>query len=142
MENQERTNQSGKPDRGEEVFSKAVRAGKRTYFFDVKSTSKNDLFMVITESRRLFRDDGSSFYDRKKIHLYREDFDKFMEGLVEAITYARTNNTPLQPRENRESSFNENHENHSNHEEKIEVPVESKPNSFTDVNFDDLGSDH
>jgi hypothetical protein len=137
MENQERTNQSGKPDRGEEVFSKNVRAGKRTYFFDVKQTSKNDLYMVITESRRMFRDDGSPYYDRNKIHLHREDFDKFMEGIEEAITYARANNPPQAPREPREPRFNENH---SNHDEKIDTQIESKPSSFTDVNFDDLGS--
>jgi len=137
MENQERSNYSGKPDRGEEVFSKNVRAGKRTYFFDVKQTSKNDLYMVITESRRMFRDDGSPYYDRNKIHLHREDFDKFMEGIEEAITYARANNPPQAPREPREPRFNENH---SNHDEKIDTQIESKPSSFTDVNFDDLGS--
>src|ERR1017187_8472401 len=153
MENQERSYQNDRSERSEEVFSKAVRAGKRTYFFDVKSTSKHDLFMVITESRRLFRDDGTPYYDSKKIHLHREDFDKFMEGLEEAINYARTNNPPAQQRDHKESSFNENHfdhkenhsdheGNHSDHEENHEKPLESKPNSFTDVNFDDLGSDH
>src|SRR2546423_15231730 len=69
----------------EEVFSKSVRAGKRTYFFDVKSTKSNDYFLTITESKKRIGDDGSPFYEKHKIFLYREDFDKFLEGYNEAV---------------------------------------------------------
>jgi hypothetical protein len=74
-----------------EVYSKSVRAGKRrTYFFDVKTTKANDYYLVITESKKKFNDDGSSSYEKHKIFLYKEDFDKFAEGLTETIAHIRT----------------------------------------------------
>src|SRR4030095_1195128 len=74
-----------------EVYSKSVRAGKRrTYFFDVKTTKANDYYLVITESKKKFNDDGSSSYEKHKIFLYKEDFDKFAEGLNETIAHIRT----------------------------------------------------
>ena len=76
---------------GEDVFSKPVRAGKRTYFFDVKTTKGNDYYLTITESKRKVEKDGSFVYDKHKIFLYKEDFDKFSEGLQEVIDYIRTN---------------------------------------------------
>lgn len=77
---------------GDDVFSKPVRAGKRTYFFDVKSTKGgNDFFLTITESRRRTEADGRFSFDKHKIFLYKEDFDKFAEGLQEVIEYIRTN---------------------------------------------------
>ena len=76
---------------GEDVFSKPVRAGKRTYFFDVKTTKGNDYYLTITESKRKVEKDGSFAYDKHKIFLYKEDFDKFSEGLQEVIDYIRTN---------------------------------------------------
>ena len=69
----------------EEVFSKSVRAGKRTYFFDVKSTKSNDYYLTITESKKRIGDDGSPFFEKHKIFLYREDFEKFMDGIKEAM---------------------------------------------------------
>ena len=69
----------------DDVFSKAVRAGKRTYFFDVKSTRGNDLYLTITESKRKFHDDGKHAYEKHKLFLYKEDFEKFVEGLEEAL---------------------------------------------------------
>ncbi len=74
----------------EEVFSKAVRAGKRTYFFDVKSTKANDFYLTITESKKRIGDDGTAFFEKHKIFLYREDFQKFSEGLQEAIQHVGT----------------------------------------------------
>jgi len=72
----------------EDVYSKPVRAGKRTYFFDVKSTKgNNDFYLTITESKRRNNPDGSFSFDKHKIFLYKEDFDKFKEGLDEAIEY-------------------------------------------------------
>jgi len=72
-------------DEREDVFSKAVRAGKRTYFFDVKSTRGRDLYLTITESKKHTHEDGSSRYEKHKVFLYKEDFEKFMDGLREAF---------------------------------------------------------
>jgi len=74
-----------------EIFSKRVRAGKRTYFFDVKSTRGNDYYLTITESRKKFNEDG---YDRHKIFLYKEDFNKFIKALTEAVDYVKTDLMP------------------------------------------------
>jgi hypothetical protein len=74
----------------DDVYSKPVRAGKRTYFFDVKSTRGNDLFMTITESKRTgSAESGNVNYEKHKIFLYKEDFEKFIEGLQETIEYIR-----------------------------------------------------
>jgi len=76
----------------ESVYSKRIRAGKRrTYFFDVRATRGNDYFLTITESRKRFNDDG---YDRHKIFLYKEDFNKFIKALGEAIDYVKTDLMP------------------------------------------------
>ena len=76
----------------EDVYSKPVRAGKRTYFFDVKTTKgNNDYYLTITESKRRQEADGSFSFDKHKIFLYKEDFDKFVEGLQEVITYMKDN---------------------------------------------------
>jgi len=71
----------------EEIFTKVVRAGKRTYFFDVKATRKDDYYLTITESKKRLGKEGKVFYEKHKIFLYKEDFDKFAEGLKDAITY-------------------------------------------------------
>lgn len=82
----------GQERQGEDVYSKPVRAGKRTYFFDVKATKgRNDFFLTITESKRRVERDGRFSFDKHKIFLYKEDFEKFAEGLQEAIDYIRTN---------------------------------------------------
>ena len=76
---------------GEEIYSSPGRAGKRTYFFDVKSTKgNNDYYLTITESKRKMEQDGRYTYDKHKIFLYKEDFDKFAEGLEEAVEYIKT----------------------------------------------------
>ena len=76
----------------ESVYSKRIRAGKRrTYFFDVRATRGNDYFLTITESRKRFNEDG---YDRHKIFLYKEDFNKFIKALGEAIDYVKTDLMP------------------------------------------------
>ncbi len=72
-------------DDREDVYSKAVRAGKRTYFFDVKSTRGRDLYLTITESKKHTNDDGSATYEKHKIFLYKEDFEKFLEGYNDAV---------------------------------------------------------
>lgn len=72
----------------DEIYSKRVRAGKRTYFFDVKSTRSNDYYLTITESKKRFKDDGF-VYEKHKIFLYKEDFAKFLEALNETIAHVK-----------------------------------------------------
>ena len=74
---------------GEEVYSKAVRAGRRTYFFDVKATRNDDYYLTITESRKKQGKDGSFFFDKHKIYLYKEDFAKFADGLEEVVNFVK-----------------------------------------------------
>src|ERR687897_554612 len=76
----------------ESVYSKRIRAGKRrTYFFDVRATRSNDYYLTITESRKKFNEDG---YDRHKLFLYKEDFNKFIKALTEAVDYVKTELMP------------------------------------------------
>jgi hypothetical protein len=76
----------------ESVYSKRIRAGKRrTYFFDVRETRGSDYYLTITESRKRFDSDG---YDRHKIFLYKEDFNKFIKGLIDAVDYVKTELMP------------------------------------------------
>lgn len=77
----------------EKIYSKRVRAGKRTYFFDVKSTRANDYYITITESRRLPQGDGF-VYEKQKLFLYKEDFHKFIEALQETVDHVKTELLP------------------------------------------------
>ena len=78
--------------RMESVYSKRIRAGKRrTYFFDVRATRSNDYYLTITESRKRFNENG---YDRHKIFLYKEDFNKFLKALTEAVDFVKTDLMP------------------------------------------------
>jgi len=78
--------------RSDSIYSKRIRAGKRrTYFFDVRATRGNDYYLTITESRKRFTGEG---YDRHKIFLYKEDFNKFIKGLNEAVDYVKTELMP------------------------------------------------
>ena len=116
----------------EEIFAKSVRAGKRTYFFDVKSTRANDYYLTITESKRRFGDDGTPVYEKHKIFLYREDFDKFMEGFNECtakISQLVAENPPI-PFDQRKPK-NESQDNAGS-------TGEATSSGFSDVSFDDL----
>ncbi len=82
----------------EEIFSRAVRAGKRTYFFDVKATVGEEYYITITESKRRFNNEqGKFFYEKHKLFLYKEDFDKFANGLSDVIEFIRTGKAPDRP---------------------------------------------
>lgn len=105
----------------DDAFSKSVRAGKRTYFFDVKSTKGNDYYLTVTESKKRFSDDGKHFYEKHKLFLYKEDFDKFMDGLNESIGFIKANSPTIEASASTESNSSS-----------------SSSNSFTDVNFEDL----
>ena len=76
-----------------EIYSQRVRAGKRTYFFDVKATRSNDYYLTITESKRRYKDDGY-YYEKHKIFLYKEDFNKFIEALNGTIEHVKTELLP------------------------------------------------
>jgi Protein of unknown function (DUF3276) len=89
-------NENKGKDRGE-IFSRAIRAGKRTYFFDVKTTVEGEAYLTITESKRRFNEDGKFFYEKHKLFLYKEDFDKFVNGLNDSIEFIRTGKAPDRP---------------------------------------------
>lgn len=74
---------------GEQICSKAIRAGKRTYFIDVKATRADDYFLTITESRKKINNDGSATFSRHQIYLYKEDFAKVMEGITEMVNFVK-----------------------------------------------------
>jgi hypothetical protein len=81
-------------DRGE-IFSRTIRAGKRTYFFDVKATIADEYYLTITESKRRFNNDqGKFFYEKHKLFLYKEDFEKFTTGLADTIEFIKTGKMP------------------------------------------------
>ncbi|MBN2173403.1 MAG: DUF3276 family protein [Bacteroidales bacterium] len=106
----------------EEIFSKTVRAGKRTYFFDVKSTRSDEFYLTITESKRRFNNDqGKFFYEKHKLFLYKEDFEKFTNGLNTAIEFILTGKAPEEPEE--------------------ETTTHSSEYPHAAVDFEDLGSD-
>ena len=119
----------------EEIHSKAVRAGKRTYFFDVKATRRNDYYLTITESKKRFNRDGKFFYEKHKLFLYKEDFDKFADSLNEIIAFIRDANP--QPIELEDSPVMEKKEDTKPSEELVE-----KEKDFTNVEFEDLGEEN
>jgi len=92
----------------EEIFSRSVRAGKRTYFFDVKATAGNEQYLTITESKRRFSNEQGKFiYEKHKLFLYREDFDKFFRGLNDTIEFIRTGKIPEMPFEDQEKGHSD-----------------------------------
>lgn len=107
-----------------EIYSKRVKAGKRTYFFDIKSTRSNDYYLTITESKRRFKDDGF-FYEKHKIFLYKEDFGKFMEALNQTVDHLKTELMP----EVDFSKFDEVEEVGESEVEKTEKSIETSESS-------------
>lgn len=99
----------GKDREKEEVYSKAVKAGKRTYFMDVKETKAGDLYLTITESKRIFDENLNKFiYDKHKIFLYKEDFENFVTGLQQTIRFIETGEVPPEePGQPRESGMSQ-----------------------------------
>lgn len=121
----------------EEIFSKAVRAGRRTYFFDVRSTRAGDYYLTMTESKRDFNEDGTPFYRKHKIYLYKEDFGNFKEALSELTDYIIKEKgeeiISLEKSENKEEKAAVVEE-----KQKEETKKEASTD-FTEVSFDDLG---
>lgn len=87
MENYEK--KDGIENERDEIYSKPVKAGKRTYFFDVKATRNNDYYLTITESKRTFEENGNRNFEKHKIFLYKEDFEKFSEGLEDVVNHIK-----------------------------------------------------
>ena len=128
----------------EEIFSKSVRAGRRTYFFDVRSTRADDYYMTITESKRDFNQDGTPFYKKHKIYLYKEDFAKFKEALSEVSNYiiSEKGEEIILNKDIVKTVEDKKIDDALEIKPKIEVEIANKESSdFTEVNFDDLGKD-
>ncbi|MBT8260950.1 MAG: PUR family DNA/RNA-binding protein [Flavobacteriaceae bacterium] len=116
----------------EEIYSKVLRAGRRTYFFDVRATKAEDYYLTITESKKFTNEDGSFHYKKHKIYLYKEDFAEFREILGEMTDYIIT--------EKGEEVISERHQKDFK-KESFETKEEEEPTSpenFTDVNFEDI----
>ena len=133
-EGKEKTEEFVNDQSHEGIFSKVVRAGKRTYFFDVKATRRNDYYLTITESKKRFNRDGKFFYEKHKLFLYKEDFDKFADSLNEIIAFIREANP--QPIELEDSPVMDHKDNKVPSEELAE-----KEKDFTNVEFEDLGEE-
>ena len=126
----------------EEIFSKVLRAGRRTYFFDVRSTKAGDYYLTLTESKKFTNDDGSFHYKKHKIYLYKEDFSEFSSILNEMTDYVVN--------EKGEEVISERHQKDFKKEEYSESeiiktndtedtkPTDNKPTDFTDVSFEDI----
>tara|TARA_B100001758_G_C18402296_1_gene609745 strand:- start:1396 stop:1770 length:375 start_codon:yes stop_codon:yes gene_type:complete len=117
----------------EEIYSKSIRAGRRTYFFDVRSTRAGDYYMTLTESKRDFNEDGTPFYKKHKIYLYKEDFTKFKEALQDVSEFIIKQKGEEIISEKKLIEDNNN------------TPKEKKKNEsstdFTEVDFDELGKE-
>lgn len=114
-----------------EIFSRRVRAGKRTYFFDVKATRSNDYYLTITESKRKYKEDGFT-YEKHKIFLYKEDFDKFGDALVATIDHVKNELMP----ELDFSQFNEEADNSTQEVKSDEVVEENSVDGGSELNWD------
>ena len=113
----------------DEIYSKSVRAGRRTYFFDVRSTRAGDYYLTITESKREFNEDGSPFYKKHKIYLYKEDFGQFQENLKDVSDFII--------QEKGEEIISESKKS----QEKKDLEDQKSKTDFSEVNFEDLGKE-
>jgi hypothetical protein len=111
----------------EEIFTRVVRAGKRTYFFDVKATRKEDYYLTITESKKRLGKEGKVFYEKHKIFLYKEDFEKFTEGLKETVSYIGNGKNEIKS------------PGQISGDKAAEITDAPSAGEFTDIDFDDLG---
>ena len=117
----------------EEIFSKVLRAGRRTYFFDVRATKAEDYYITITESKKFTEEDGSFHFKKHKIYLYKEDFTAFAEILNEMTEYVLNHKG--------EEVISERHQRDFKKEfnaDKTDENEEPKTSSFTDIDFDDI----
>ena len=126
----------------EEIFSKAVRAGRRTYFFDVRSTRAGDYYLTMTESKRDFNEDGTPFYRKHKIYLYKEDFEGFSNLLEEMTKYIIDEKGLEVISEIHQKDFKR--EEFTSETDKSDKSISNEKDekdekeNFTDVDFDDI----
>lgn len=118
----------------EEIFSKVLRAGRRTYFFDVRATKADDYYLTITESKKFTNDDGSFHYKKHKIYIYKEDFNEFKDILSEMTSYIIDEKGDEVISERHQRDFKKENE---IDEDSIETSGKSVE-SFTDIDFDDI----
>lgn len=119
----------------EEIFSKVLRAGRRTYFFDVRATKADDYYLTITESKKFTNDDGSFFYKKHKIYLYKEDFEGFEEILKEMTNYIINEKGEEVISERHQKDFKKEFDTET---DKDTSPSENSTGDFTNVSFDDI----
>jgi len=117
----------------DEIFSKVLRAGRRTYFFDVRATKAEDYYITITESKKFTEEDGSYHFKKHKIYLYKEDFTAFKEILDEMMLFVLNNKGQEVISERHQKDFKKEYLSVNN-----EGNQEQKPSSFIDVDFDDI----
>ena len=126
----------------EEIFSKVLRAGRRTYFFDVRSTKAGDYYLTLTESKKFTNEDGSYHYKKHKIYLYKEDFAEFSNILNEMTDYviSEKGEEVISERHQKDFKKEENTEltDEKNDENEKENDGSESSNEFTDVSFDDI----
>jgi len=115
----------------EEIFSQVLRAGRRTYFFDVRATKAGDYYLTVTESKKFTHDDGSFHYKKHKIYLYKEDFNEFNEMLAKATSFIVDEKGTEVISERHQKDFQK-------PEEEVGEEESKSTQSFTDVDFDDI----
>ncbi len=119
----------------EEIFSKVLRAGRRTYFFDVRSTKADDYYLTITESKKFTNDDGSFHYKKHKIYIYKEDFNEFKEILSEMTDYIIDEKGDEVISERHQKDFKKDYDTAELNGDDI---TKTSTESFTDIEFDDI----
>ena len=123
LENQEKVDAEG-------VFSTVLRAGRRTYFFDVRETRAGDYYLTITESKKNTQDDGAVYYKKHKIYLYKEDFESFKEMLDETTDFVFA--------QKGQEVISERHQKDFDLKTKVESKEDTQVESFTNIDFDDI----
>ncbi|WP_025743617.1 PUR family DNA/RNA-binding protein [Aquimarina pacifica] len=122
----------------EEIFSKVLRAGRRTYFFDVRATKAGDYYLTVTESKKFTNDDGSFHYKKHKIYLYKEDFVGFTEILNEMTQFIVEEKGEEVISERHQKDFQKSYEKETTQDVEKQEQVAVSTESFTDVSFDDI----
>lgn len=122
----------------EEIFSKVMRAGRRTYFFDVRATKAGDFYLTITESKKFTNDDGSYHYKKHKIYLYKEDFSEFKDTLDEMINYVIDEKGEEVISERHQKDYKKETDDMEMAAEPPSENGETNSSSFTDIEFDDI----
>ena len=121
----------------EDIYSKILRAGRRTYFFDVRSTKAGDYYLTISESKKFTNEDGSFYFKKHKIYLYKEDFQGFTDLLKEMTEYIIDEKGLEVISEIHQKDYKKEDNTNSEKSEQVEEEKNEKEN-FTDVNFDDI----